>query len=130
MIEAMSVDTGSEYILSKNQEVFTCVSSFCLFWSWLRLTHYTTDFNLIRLSSLLFHSLTNRTQQSHTLTHTHFLNYIFAEKELPDTGTRYEEEGTEEEEDQSSAQKKNEGVQGEEKPKRRITKPNYLKDYV
>ena len=49
---------------------------------------------------------------------------------MTDTGTGYEEEGSEEEEDQSSAQKKNEGVQGEERPKRRITKPSYLKDYV
>jgi len=47
-----------------------------------------------------------------------------------DTGIGYEEEDAEEEEDQSSAQEKKKGVQGEEKPKRRIVKPSYLKDYV
>ncbi|RZB61535.1 Receptor-like protein EIX2 [Glycine soja] len=56
--------------------------------------------------------------------------YVKTDVSSGDTGTGYEEEVTEEEEDQSSAQKKNEGVQGEERPKRRITKPSYLKDYV
>ena len=47
-----------------------------------------------------------------------------------DTSTENEEEGAEEEEDQSPTQEEKKGVQGEGKPKRRIVKPNYLKDYV
>ena len=60
----------------------------------------------------------------------HLEDKVILQGPRDDTGTGYEEEDAEEEEDQSSAQEKKMGVQGEEKPKRRIVKPSYLKDYV
>ena len=48
-----------------------------------------------------------------------------------DIGTESKEEGAAGEDDtQAIAKEGNTGVQVEGKPKRRITKPNYLKDYV